>query len=69
MNAPVICPCGAVLSAEPVDPDVAAVLRQAHDAVSPQCPEGFARLMADVLALGRPPQRLVERWMKDEGEQ
>ena len=49
MTGPVVCPCGALLSLEPVDPDVARVLREAHETVSPHCAHALDRILRDVL--------------------
>lgn len=42
-------PCGEVLALHDASPEVAAVLRDAHDALCPTCAVAFDRLLADVL--------------------
>ncbi len=49
MIGPVVCICGQILDPGPCDPQLVAVLRDAHETVSPACARAFDRLLGDVL--------------------
>ena len=56
MIGPVVCICGQILDSGPCDPQLVAVLRDAHETVSPRCARAFDRLLGDVLGARHVPR-------------